>query len=77
MPTLSKKRKAAMAKFDTSKAYGLSGPALHAPWKASDIEWAAAGLAPGRDYPQPLVLHDEARQTTLARYAAVKKTIRD
>ena len=56
---------------------GLSGPALHAPWKASDIEWAAAGLAPGRDYPQPLVLHDEARQTTLARYAAVKKTIRD
>ena len=24
MPTLSKKRKAAMAKFDTSKAYGLS-----------------------------------------------------
>ncbi len=55
---------------------GLNGPALHAPWKASDIEWAAAGMASGRQYPLPLVLHEEARTATLARYSAVKKVAR-
>ncbi len=51
----------------------LNGPALHAPWKASEIECEAAGLVLGRDYPAPLVLHEEARQATLARYAVVKR----
>jgi len=32
----------------------------------------AAGLELGRDYPAPLVAHDEARQRTLDRYAVVK-----
>jgi deoxyribodipyrimidine photo-lyase len=26
----------------------------------------------GRDYPQPIVMHDVAREATLARYAVVK-----
>jgi deoxyribodipyrimidine photo-lyase len=34
-----------------------------------------AGVQLGRDYPQPLVAHDEARALTLARYAVVKKAL--
>jgi len=45
---------------------------IHAPWLARPIDLAAAGLALGRDYPAPIVQHDEAREKTLARYAAVK-----
>ena len=52
---------------------GLGGPCLHAPWTASEIELAAARVVLGRDYPEPLVKHDEARQATLDRYAVVKK----
>jgi deoxyribodipyrimidine photo-lyase len=33
----------------------------------------AAGVELGRDYPTPLVSHAEARETTLNRYAAVRK----
>jgi deoxyribodipyrimidine photo-lyase len=45
---------------------------LHAPWRAKPVELAAAGIALGRDYPEPLVAHDEARARTLERYAVVK-----
>ncbi len=52
---------------------GLSAQALHEPWAASPVELAGAGVALGRDYPSPVVAHDEARARTLARYAVVKK----
>ena len=45
---------------------------LHAPWLARPLDLAAAGVVLGRDYPQPLVMHDEARARTLVRYAVVK-----
>ncbi len=45
----------------------------HAPWLAKPVDLAAAGLQIGRDYPSPIVQHDEARQRTLQRYAVVKK----
>ncbi len=45
---------------------------IHAPWKASEIEMAAAGIALGKDYPLPIVDHAEARERTLTRYAVVK-----
>lgn len=45
---------------------------LHAPWMAQPLELAAAGVALGKDYPRPVVDHDEARAATLARYAVVK-----
>jgi deoxyribodipyrimidine photo-lyase len=45
---------------------------IHAPWLARPIDLAAAGLAIGRDYPAPIVQHDEAREKTLERYTAVK-----
>lgn len=50
----------------------LPDSALHAPWTARPVNLAAAGLELGRDYPHPLVQHDEARQKTLERYAVVK-----
>jgi len=38
------------------------------------LELEAAGLVLGRDYPRPVVDHAEARETTLQRYAVVKKS---
>jgi deoxyribodipyrimidine photo-lyase len=45
---------------------------IHAPWLARPLELAAAGIELGRDYPAPLVMHDEARERTLQRFSAVK-----
>ena len=51
----------------------LPPQAIHAPWTARPVDLAAAGVVLGRDYPQPLVRHDEAREQTLRRYAVVKE----
>jgi deoxyribodipyrimidine photo-lyase len=51
----------------------LSNKSIHAPWLAGHIELEAAGLLLGRDYPLPVVDHDEARKKTLVRYSVVKK----
>ena len=53
---------------------GLQGKALHSPWEAAPLELAAAGVELGKNYPLPLVRHDEARTRTLERYAVVKKS---
>jgi deoxyribodipyrimidine photo-lyase len=45
---------------------------LHAPWLARPLDLAAAGVELGRDYPRPVVMHDEARAKTLLRYAVIK-----
>ena len=50
----------------------LPDGALHAPWLARPVDLQAAGVQIGRDYPAPIVQHDEARARTLARYAVVK-----
>ncbi|WP_353190068.1 deoxyribodipyrimidine photo-lyase [Pandoraea pnomenusa] len=50
----------------------LPDKALHAPWRADPQTLDEADVVLGRDYPQPLVAHDVARQETLARYAVVK-----
>jgi deoxyribodipyrimidine photo-lyase len=52
----------------------LPDAAIHAPWQAAPATLAAAGVELGRDYPRPIVVHEDARQRTLARYAAVKGT---
>ncbi len=54
---------------------GLPTRALHAPWLASPIELAAAGVELGKTYPRPVVDHAEARERTLQRYAVVKKSL--
>ena len=51
----------------------LSDKAIHAPWLAAPLELMAAGVDLGKTYPFPVVKHDEARATTLQRYAVVKK----
>jgi deoxyribodipyrimidine photo-lyase len=51
----------------------LSKKTIHAPWLAGAIELEIAGIHLGRDYPLPIVQHDEARKNTLIRYAVVKK----
>jgi deoxyribodipyrimidine photo-lyase len=51
----------------------LSKKNIHAPWLAGEIELELAGIRLGKDYPMPIVQHDEARKNTLIRYAVVKK----
>ena len=52
----------------------LSNKAIHAPWLAAPLELMAAGVELGKNYPFPIVKHDEARARTLQRYAVVKKS---
>ena len=51
---------------------GLSNGAIHAPWLASTAELERAGVVLDRDYPRPIVDHEEARKATLDRYSVVK-----
>lgn len=51
----------------------LPAALIHAPWKARELELAAAGIELGKHYPHPVVDHAEARERTLLRYAVVKK----
>lgn len=51
---------------------GLPPDALHAPWTARPVDLAAAGIELGKDYPAPIVDHEQARQETLERYSVVK-----
>jgi deoxyribodipyrimidine photo-lyase len=48
---------------------------LHAPWLARPVDLKAANLVPGRDYPQPVVRHEDARQRTMQRFAALKAAV--
>ena len=50
----------------------LGDDLIHAPWEAGPIDLQAAGIVLGRDYPQPIVDHAQAREKTLARYAVVR-----
>ena len=51
---------------------GLPDAVIHAPWRANEIELAAAGVVLGETYPNPIVDHASARGRTLLRYAVVK-----
>jgi len=46
---------------------------IHAPWEMTPLEQKARGCVIGRDYPAPIIPHDEARRRTLARYTRVRK----
>jgi deoxyribodipyrimidine photo-lyase len=50
----------------------LDAPAIHAPWLLPAAELEACGIVLGRDYPEPIVDHAQARQRTLERYAVLK-----
>jgi deoxyribodipyrimidine photo-lyase len=47
---------------------------IHAPWRIPPVVGQQAGFEPGRDYPMPIVAHEEARKNTLARYAVVRSS---
>ena len=45
---------------------------VHAPWTMGVLDQQAAGCVIGRDYPAPIVDHDQARRLTLERFGKVK-----
>jgi deoxyribodipyrimidine photo-lyase len=47
--------------------------AIHAPWDASQLTLAAAGMRLGVVYPAPLVDHDAARRRALDAFATLPK----
>ncbi len=49
---------------------GLAGRRVHAPWELPPLDLEVAGVTLGADYPWPIVDHAEARERTLAAYAA-------
>ncbi|MCX7218795.1 MAG: deoxyribodipyrimidine photo-lyase [Burkholderiales bacterium] len=51
----------------------LESKQIHAPWMLSTSVLNQAGITLGENYPSPIIAHDEARKSTLARYAVVKK----
>jgi deoxyribodipyrimidine photo-lyase len=51
----------------------LNGTAIHAPWELGPLELAAAGLALGDDYPEPIVDHSWARERAIEAYAAARE----
>ena len=53
---------------------GLPDKLIHAPWLARPVDLLAANVTLGRDYPLPVVQHDEARERTLARFGILKST---
>ena len=63
---------AAIAKVVADFRAALPDAAIHAPWTARPLDLAAAKLELGRDYPRPVVDHDEARQRTLERFAVAR-----
>ena len=68
-------------KFDADGAYirhwipelaRVPSRRIHAPWEMGAREQQAAACVIGRDYPAPVVRHEEARQHTIARYRPLK-----
>ena len=45
---------------------------LHAPWQMPALEQQALNVSIGKDYPLPLIAHDQARAQTLERYGRIK-----
>ena len=50
----------------------LGDKEIHAPWLVPRMLLEQKGIVLGRDYPAPIVQHDEARKETLERYEVVK-----
>jgi deoxyribodipyrimidine photo-lyase len=53
-----------------SELRDVPGERLAEPWTMSDAEQAAAGCVIGRDYPAPIVVHEDERRRAIERYRA-------
>ena len=51
---------------------GLPNKYIHQPWTAPDKVLTAAGIELGRDYPEPIVDHKQARERVLAAYKSAR-----
>jgi deoxyribodipyrimidine photo-lyase len=69
-------------KFDPDGAFirrylpqlgSLDAREVHAPWLAEPMLLAAKGVQLGRDYPWPIVDHEQARKRTLQRFEAIRQ----
>jgi deoxyribodipyrimidine photo-lyase len=52
----------------------LPAKLIHAPWLARPADLASAGVDLGRNYPRPIVDHEQARTKTLERFRVVRST---
>jgi deoxyribodipyrimidine photo-lyase len=50
----------------------LPDASIHARWAARPVDLAGAGVVIGKNYPPPVVQHEEARLRTLERFKVVK-----
>ena len=73
-------------KFDPTGEYvkkwvpelaSLSKDQIHTPWEVTPIELASAGITLGKDYPYPIVSHQDGRQAALDAYAHYKQQASD
>jgi deoxyribodipyrimidine photo-lyase len=51
---------------------GVSNKFIHAPWEMPAEVQKQAGCLIGRDYPEPIIDHKQARERTLEAYGQVK-----
>jgi deoxyribodipyrimidine photo-lyase len=70
-------------KFDPEGAYvrrwipelaTLPNKWIHKPWKAPAAVLSAARIELGKDYPRPIVEHEEARKRALAAFAGIRRS---
>ena len=68
-------------KFDASGDYvrkwcpelaKLPNNLIHTPWEATPIELRLAGITLGKDYPEPVITHEDGRKKALDAYAEFK-----
>ena len=73
-------------KFDPTGEYvkkwvpelaGLSKDQIHTPWEVTPIELADAGVTLGKEYPYPVISHEDGRQAALDAYAEYKQQATD
>ncbi|HEX9171733.1 MAG TPA: deoxyribodipyrimidine photo-lyase [Telluria sp.] len=53
----------------------LDAREIHAPWLVPQAVLERKGVRLGRDYPEPIVDHEQARKKTLARFEVVRKLV--
>ena len=56
---------------------GLGKDQIHTPWEVTPIELVSAGITLGKDYPHPIISHENGRQAALDAYASYKQAAQD